>query len=178
MQSVIFIISLFIIIGLAFISLPAISEDYQRFTLLQSWYDLTGYWIPEDVATDNFGNILMTDIFNHRIIKLSPDGKILKIIGSKGIGDCQFSNPCGISLDKEGNIYVADTYNNRIQKLSADGDFIAKWGTKGKGDGQFYYPCDISIDSSNNIYVADTYNNRIQKFSSDGIFLKKWGGDG
>ncbi len=170
--------AIFITIYIILLVFPAISEDYQHFVFLKSWCDIAGYWIPEDVTTDAFGNILVTDTYNHRIIKFSPDGSIVKIIGSKGTGDCQFNNPCGISLDKEGNIYVADTYNDRIQKLSSDGSFIAKWGTKGKGDGQFNYPYDICIDSSNNVYVADTYNNRIQKFSPDGVFLKKWGDDG
>lgn len=171
-------IVILITINLIFLTLPAISEDKLDFVFSDSWCDLAGYWVPEDITVDVFGNILVTDTYNHRIIKFSPNGNILKIIGSKGIGDCQFNNPCGISLDKEGNIYVADTYNNRIQKLSADGSFIAKWGEKGKENGQFNYPWDISIDSLNNIYVADTYNNRIQKFSSDGVFLKKWGDDG
>ena len=57
------------------------------------------------ITPDNF--ILVTD--NHKIQKISMDGKCIKSVGKQGVGPLEFHNPCGITISPiTGHIYIAD----------------------------------------------------------------------
>src|SRR3954451_19030992 len=113
-----------------------------------------------------------------RVQEFDTHGRLLKVIGTAGTGDGQFSIPYGVAVDGFGNLSVADTGNNRIQKLSPAGRFLAKWGTAGKGNGEFTSPRGVVVDDAGNVYVADHDNNRVQKLSPTGRFLARWGKNG
>lgn len=131
--------------------------------------------LPFNSTTDSEGNVYVTDAGKYRIMKFSPDGRLLLKFGAPGSGDGQFYSPYGVALDDQGNIYVADGSNNRIQKFSPEGYFLFKFGSRGTGDGQFSMAKDVAVDHQGNVYVADQTNNRIQKFSPDGQFLLGFG---
>ena len=125
------------------------------------------------ITQDNF--ILVTN--NHKIQKISMDGKCITSIGKKGRGPLEFNDPCGVTISPtKGNIYIADQYNHRIQVLNPDLTFSHEFGTNGSADGQLSYPSDVTIDRQGQVvYVADTYNHRIQKFTPEGKFLSQFG---
>jgi V8-like Glu-specific endopeptidase len=133
---------------------------------------------PDAVATDDDGNIYVTDTGNHRIQKFTSTGTFLTTWGTPGNATGQFSSPRGIATDSAGNVYVADTGNHRIQKFASTGTFLTTWGTFGSSTGQFRFPLGIATDSAGNVYVADAENHRIQKFTSTGTFLTTWGTSG
>jgi hypothetical protein len=69
-----------------------------------------------DVAFDAQGNIFVSDGYgNSRVVKISPDGHWLKMLGTFGTGQDQFKTPHSIAVDAENNVYVADRGNFRIQ---------------------------------------------------------------
>ena len=69
------------------------------------------------ITPDNF--ILVTD--NHKIQKLTMDGKLIASVGKKGSKPLQFNVPSGIAISPTtGQIYVADWGNHRIQVLNLD----------------------------------------------------------
>jgi hypothetical protein len=69
-----------------------------------------------DVAFDSHGNIFVADGYgNSRVVKISPDGHWLKMIGTHGAGRDQFDTPHSIAVDARNNVYVADRENFRIQ---------------------------------------------------------------
>ena len=77
-----------------------------------------------DVAFDSQGNIFVSDGYgNSRVVKISPDGHWLKMLGTWGKGQDQFSTPHAIASDKQNNIYVADRGNRRIQVYDDDLNF-------------------------------------------------------
>ena len=77
-----------------------------------------------DVAFDPQGNIFVSDGYgNSRVVKISPDGHWLKMLGTNGKGPDQFSTPHSIAADKQGNVYVADRGNRRIQVYDSDLNF-------------------------------------------------------
>jgi NHL repeat len=77
-----------------------------------------------DVAFDSQGNIFVADGYgNSRVVKISPDGHWLKMLGTNGKGPDQFSTPHSIASDKQNNIYVADRGNRRIQVYDNDLNF-------------------------------------------------------
>ncbi|MGH6828521.1 MAG: peptidyl-alpha-hydroxyglycine alpha-amidating lyase family protein [Rhizomicrobium sp.] len=69
-----------------------------------------------DVAWDSQGNIFVSDGYgNSRVVKISPDGHWLKMVGTNGSGQDQFKTPHAIAVDAQNNVYVADRGNFRIQ---------------------------------------------------------------
>lgn len=69
-----------------------------------------------DVAFDSQGNIFVSDGYgNSRVVKISPDGHWLKMVGTYGAGRDQFNTPHSIAVDAQNNVYVADRENFRIQ---------------------------------------------------------------
>jgi len=83
---------------------------------------------PEGIALDHEGSVWVADYGHDRIVKLSPDGRLLLSVGVRGSGAGEFLGPKGIAVDPStGRIYVADTGNARIQRLAPDGTLEAAW---------------------------------------------------
>ena len=80
---------------------------------------------PWGITMDAAGNLYVTDIYYHRVYKVTPDGKISALAGGCGYGDfadgegsnARFNHPIGIAIDAAGNLYVADSRNRRIRKI-------------------------------------------------------------
>ncbi|MGA2489287.1 MAG: flippase activity-associated protein Agl23 [Anaerolineales bacterium] len=113
--------------------------------------------------------IYVADTWNHRIQKLSADGKPVKTWGTPNYdpvssGPFGLWGPRGIIVDSQGHVIVADTGNKRIVIYDADGNFLSQFGGEGTGAGQFDEPVGLALDSQGNLYVADTWNKRIQVF--------------
>lgn len=130
---------------------------------------------PRDLDVDGAGNIYVVDSKNHRVQKLSPEGKVLHVWGSKGNGPGQFQDPCGIAVGPDGSVYVADTWNHRIQKFDADGQFLKQWTASDPG---FWGPRGVAVSPEGQVFVTDTGNKRIVVFTADGDYVRSWGSDG
>ena len=126
------------------------------------------------ITPDNF--ILATD--DHKIQKLTMDGKLVASVGQQGSKPLQFNCPWGITISPTtGQIYVADRNNHRIQILNPDFTFSYSFGSKGSAEGQLNSPHFIVIDQDS-VYVSDWGNNRIQVFTSDGKYISQFGTHG
>ena len=73
---------------------------------------------PYSMVQDAAGNLIVADVFNHRIQKFSLDGTFVSTFGSFGSGNGEFNQPHGLALDATGNLYVADRNNNRIEIIT------------------------------------------------------------
>jgi hypothetical protein len=116
--------------------------------------DAPGYFDrPSAVAVARDGTIYVADghggSSNARIVKIAPDGKVIKTWGKKGSGPSEFDEPHGIALDSTGRVFIADRVNSRIQIFDPDGNFLAEWK-------QFGRPSAVYIDKNDVIYVADS----------------------
>src|SRR5215472_4094651 len=116
--------------------------------------DAPGYFYrPSAVAVAPDGTIFVADgqggDSNARVVKLAPDGEIIKTWGKKGSAPGEFNEPHGIALDSTGRVFVADRVNSRIQIFDPDGKFLAEWK-------QFGRPSAVFIDKNDVIYVADS----------------------
>jgi sugar lactone lactonase YvrE len=81
---------------------------------------------PGYLAIDPAGNIYVSDYIQQAIRKITPDGIVSTLAGSKngesgyidGIGSAALFNfPFGLSADKSGNLFVVDQRNRRVRKI-------------------------------------------------------------
>lgn len=138
--------------------------------------------LPEGVALDSKGNIIVADRDNHVIRKVSPTGEvstIAGIVGDKGFADgafgtAKFFSPLKVAVDAQDNIYVTDRDNQRIRRIDAVTGVVstvAGDGTKALKDGpaaeaQFNNPIDVAVAADGTIYVTESGNHRIRKISN------------
>lgn len=116
------------------------------------------------------GRIVATDLSNERVLILSQDGAILKVIGSgnRGSGDGDFNQPDGVTVVNESIICVVDVLNFRVQEFDLEGNFIRSFGYAGKEPGAFGRPKEIAIDGNGWIWVSDAMSNMLSGFTPEG----------
>ena len=145
----------------------------------------TGFSAPQGIAVDSFGNAYVADLWNQRIVKISPSGtsSTLAGSGSAAFADnangalASFNSPTGVAVDTLGNVYVADQYGNRIRKVSPTGSTttLAGSGSPSSTDNAvgtaatFNNPSGVAVDVSGTVYVADFVGNKIRKVTPSGI---------
>ncbi len=152
--------------------------------------DLYGFSFAHTVRVDREGNIWTSDEGTNMIVKFSPAGRVLMVLGRRdeaveppaphvpGAPEPPprwggFNRPTDVTWDTEGNVFIADGYNNsRVVKTDKNGRWLTTWGERGKEPGQFNILHSIASDAKGNIYVADRTNRRIQVFDSNGTLLR------
>ena len=165
---------------------------FQRVNPMLAEYDESGKFLrsigdglfthPHGLRIDADDNLWTTDDGSHVVLKLSPEGHVLLVLGRKDTAaesDWLFNQPTDIAFGEDGQIYVSDGYgNSRIVEFDRDGKFIRSWGKFGSAPGEFNLPHSVAVGRDGNVYVGDRENQRIQIFDSDGHFLKQWTGIG
>jgi DNA-binding beta-propeller fold protein YncE len=87
-----------------------------------------GFYGPRRIAIGPDDSVYVVDQGRARIVKLSPDGQVLTVWGSKGNADGQFDDHTSVAVDPTTNkVYVADPRNKRIQVFDSNGRFLTKW---------------------------------------------------
>lgn len=134
------------------------------------------------IRVDSDGNVWLVDATGHVIYKMSPDGKELMRLGTRGAAGSDrthFNLPTDVAFAANGDLYVTDGYGGaRVVKFSRDGKYLLEWGTRGTGPGQFGLPHNVVVDREQRVYVTDRDNQRIQVFDPNGKFLTEWKGTG
>ena len=130
------------------------------------------------VRVDPQGNIWIVDAPGHVIYKMSPEGKEIMRLGTKGTSGASrttFNLPTDVAFASNGDLYVTDGYGGaRVVKFSRDGKYLLEWGKRGTGPGEFGLPHNVVVDAQGQVYVTDRDNQRIQVFDASGKFLDEW----
>lgn len=135
------------------------------------------FYEPYGIAMDKSNNLYVSDTFNNRIRKITPNGTVTTYAGDgvEGYRDgslttARFYYPRGLAFDVDGNLLVVERGNHRIRKISISGQVttLAGDGTPGKVDGKamsakFKEPTDIAINSKGEIFISEQGNRMIRK---------------
>jgi DNA-binding beta-propeller fold protein YncE len=139
---------------------------------------------PHGLRIDAEGNIWATDVGSHIVVKMSPRGRVLMVLGIKDFaGEWHqaghlraFNEPNDLAFGPAGEIFVTQGHGkgeSRVLKFDAGGNFLRTWGGEGKAPGQFNVPHSIVIDGAGLLYIADRSNQRIQVFDVDGNYVRE-----
>jgi hypothetical protein len=139
------------------------------------------------LALDRFGNVYIADSLNHKVRKVTLDGKISTVAGMGTAGfsgdgaaatKAMLNYPVMLAFNAAGELLISDYGNHRIRRVGLDGNIstIAGTGTEGfAGDGgaataaQLNNPIGIAVASDGSVYVSDTQNHRIRKIATNSI---------
>ena len=132
-------------------------------------------WSPGRVWLDRAGNLLVADILNARIRRVSGQtGKISTIAGSGGWGDGGSAQDAILSVPGDlaytgGKLYVADYGTRRIRRIDLRTgriDTVAGGGTRpadavAATEAELALPEGLAIDPRGLLYIADNILNRV-----------------
>ncbi len=140
---------------------------------------------PNGIAVDKYGTIYVSDLLNHTVRQVAPEGTNWVVRTMAGLprvagwadgtnGDARFDHPAGIAVDPNGNVFVADKYNDCIRKLTPSGTnwivttIAGEPGVQSDEDGtnnaaHFWGPAGLALDIAGNLYVADSSNFTIRQ---------------
>ncbi len=123
---------------------------------------LYGFLVAHAVRVDAQDNIWIVDEGSNQVVKFSPDGRVLMILGRK---------PEAVTIRVPPRPAPPTRPGGRGSAAAP--------GAGGAGD-QFVRPSDVAFDGDGNIFVADGHgaNARIAKFDRNGRFLLSWGSRG
>jgi hypothetical protein len=145
--------------------------------LIRTW-DHEYIQVAHQIKFDHEGNVWLADVGSHTVMQFTPEGKILRVLGTPGEPGCDathFNKPADMEITPEGDVFVADGYgNSRVVHFDKDGTFVNEWGRLGTGPGEFSIVHAICRDSAGRLYVADRNNARVQVFEPSGTFVTQW----
>lgn len=127
------------------------------------------------------GTVYVNDFGNHRVVKLSADGKVLLSFGRLGENSNQLYRSWDLTIGPDGNLYLcnfveadSDLKNDQIKVFTPDGKFVREIGRLDytEGDDQSpHKPYGLDIDQAGNLYVADYKPGTVRVFNSQGELL-------
>jgi DNA-binding beta-propeller fold protein YncE len=117
------------------------------------------------------------DAYGHQVIKFSPTGQVLMVLGNRGgvpPDEMAAAGPRGDFFWQPNDGEGHGQGRNRVIKFNSRGEYLFEWGGTGDAPGQFNQPHSLAMDSQGRLFVADRGNNRIQIFDQNGRFLDMW----
>lgn len=125
---------------------PELSGVYAENTLLSGVVKLAGgYYGPEAIAIGNDGYLYTGLLSDGRILRISPDGKIIEVFAQAGV-------PAGLKFDAGGNLVIADATLGLIS-LDLTGNITTL--TNEVDGSPINFADDLVIASDGKIYFSD-----------------------
>jgi sugar lactone lactonase YvrE len=132
---------------------------------------------PTGVAFDAAGNLFITDMENHRVRKVTPEGIISTLAGGGNTlppsvdpipaAEAQIY-PNMPTFDGAGNLFLAGFFSDRVWKVSPQGGIntLAEMQT----------PLGVAADASGNLFIGDESGTRVLKRTPEGVVTTVAGG--
>jgi len=141
---------------------------------------------PNGLAIDDKGDLHISDIGAHRVLKLDRRGHLTVIAGTgEGgfVGDggpatkARLFAPHDLAFDSAGDLLIADTFNHRIRRVDRRGTITTVAGNglaAYSGDGgqatqaSLNTPQGIAFDREGALLIADTFNHVVRRVDNSG----------
>lgn len=114
---------------------------------------------PQDLTVTDEGIIYVADTGNNRIVVLTKDLQLIKVIDSfqnqNGQAD-SFDGPSGVYLSEKGHLYVADANHNRVVVLDQNEQlirYIENPQSEVLGSNFVFTPLKVAVDYADRVYV-------------------------
>lgn len=144
------------------------------------------------VSPDNC--LWVGDSGRHVIYKLTRDGEVVKMLGTKD-SPCDngfrpevpyphnlytvrragepFNLPTGAFETEEGNVFCSDGYGNAsVHVFDVNGERIRTFGGPGDAPDRFRLPHSVWVDRQGLVWIADRDNYRVKVFQADGTSVR------
>lgn len=132
---------------------------------------------PQDLNTDEDGNVYIADTGNNRIVVTDADFNLIKIIDSFSNNNASdtFSSPSGVYMSSNKNLYIADTGKRRVVELDSDGNLVQIIENPQSDvleEGYVFSPLKVAVDYADRVYViAKNQFEGIMAFNEEGGFI-------
>ena len=145
-----------------------------------------GLIFPNGLAVDDKGDLHISDIGAHCVLKLDRRGRLTVVAGTGegGFGGdggpatkARLLAPHDLAFDSAGDLLIADTFNHRVRRVDRRGTITTVVGD-GKaaysGDGgpapqaSLNTPQSIAFDRDGALLIADTFNHVVRRVDRDG----------
>jgi uncharacterized protein (TIGR03437 family) len=117
---------------------------------------------PRNIGMDAAGNVYISDFTDHRVYKVTTDGRIAPLAGNGTQGNtgdggpplaAQLAFPCGVAVDRTGAVYIADSGNHAVRRVS--GGLISTVPITFAA-AYVNLPTGLAVDAAGNLYIAST----------------------
>lgn len=136
---IIFVILLFTGSGCS----PGTGDTYSTVNLSWHWLwnpeieDLPDWQIldqPTHLIRGPYGELIIADNGNSRVLRITPGGELIEILGQEGEGPGEFLRPTYLSIEQSsGDLFVVDTRAGRLSQFNlkrADSDFLDSYSSQ------------------------------------------------
>jgi sugar lactone lactonase YvrE len=123
---------------------------------------------PQGFCWDLDGDLILADMSNHAIRKITTTGSVTTVAGSASSGfadgtvqNAKFNGPHDVKVGNDGTIYVVDHSNAKIRKIAMDGKVSTLANVNS--------PNMLSVDKNGFVYVSDHSKHLIYKITPGGV---------
>jgi sugar lactone lactonase YvrE len=130
------------------------------------------FYHPRGLSIDAEDNLYVADTGGSRVVKMTLDGRILQIYGTRGNGRGQFIEPTSGALDPSGYLYATDVPDHRILSFTSDGKFVLEFPIPSAGT--FNGP-HLAFAPDQTLLVTAPERHTLGRYARDGTLLGEWG---
>lgn len=129
---------------------------------------------PDDAYPLPNGNTLVADIFNFRILEITPDKRIVRQLGSPDARQhnppISFASPNGDTPLPNGDVLVTEIGGSWVDRIDSAGHLV--WSVHLAG---IHYPSDAQLLPNGDILVVDYHNpGAVEELRIDGTVVWKY----
>ncbi len=141
---------------------------------------------PESMALMRDGSLLLSDGFNHVVLRIHPDGRVERFAGTGEAGysgdggpaaEARLDRPAAIALDRSESLYIADVKNHSVRRVDPSGTIRTVAGTGAPGfspdgtpaiEASLDTPWGLGLDLEDRLLIGDGANHRVLRREADG----------
>lgn len=133
---------------------------------------------PQGLSIDIYGNVFIADTGNNRVLKCSPEGRLLRQVGGFGWDKEQFDAPVDVWAQNGLDVLVADYNNRRIERYDKDLHYISSLYSDDTWPAavQFGFPLAVGLSGHGEVLLVDGEFQRLVRIDSFGKPLGSFGG--